>query len=120
MSFGYVRRRLPRALLTLSGRSGPVEIEFVIDTGFDGELALPSEMARQLDISAQGHKSLALADGSLIVSPFVTAASVWDEEPRATEVLVLDGNPLLGVVLLQEFLLQAEMQEGGEVLLEPL
>lgn len=104
----------------LPGRSGAIEVEFVVDTGFDGELAVPPDLARRLDILAQGHKSLELADGSIIVSPFVTIELDWEDELRPTEVLVLDGSPLLGAALMDGNLLQAEMQEGGEVFLEPL
>jgi len=44
----------------------------------------------------------------------------WDEDPRPTDVLLLEGTPLLGVNLLAGSLLQAEMTDGGEVSIELL
>jgi len=44
----------------------------------------------------------------------------WNEEQRSTEVLILEGDPLLGTVLLREYLIQMEMTEGGQVAIEPL
>ena len=44
----------------------------------------------------------------------------WNGETRTTEVLVLEGEPLLGTVLMRENLLQVEMTDGGEVIIEPL
>ncbi len=44
----------------------------------------------------------------------------WDDEPRSTEVLALEGEPLIGTRLLREMLLQAEMSDGGTVQIEPL
>lgn len=38
---GLVRDRFPTVVLQVRGRSGQREIEFIVDTGFDGELALP-------------------------------------------------------------------------------
>ena len=45
---------------------------------------------------------------------------IWGDEERITEVLALENPPLLGVGLMDGHLLQAEMQTGGEVSLEPL
>ena len=37
MIAGNIRDRLPRASLTLPGRVGDLTLEFVVDTGFDGD-----------------------------------------------------------------------------------
>jgi len=44
----------------------------------------------------------------------------WQGESRLTEVLILDGSPLLGVVLREGFHWGADRETGGEVSLEPL
>jgi predicted aspartyl protease len=46
---GEFRDGHPRARLTLNGLAGQLELEFVVDTGFDGDLALPGHLARQLE-----------------------------------------------------------------------
>ncbi len=51
MMLGHVRQRFPRVLL-MPGQAGPLEIEFIVDTAFDGDLAVPSELALRLDAQA--------------------------------------------------------------------
>ena len=44
----------------------------------------------------------------------------WNDELRSTEVLILEGDPLLGTVFLQDYLVQMEVTEGGQIAIEPL
>ena len=120
MSFGQVRRRFPRTHLTLPGQDGPLAVEFIVDTGFDGELSLPSHLARLLDAEIAGRQTLVLADGTTIFSPYYRVVLDWEEEDRLTEVLLLDGDPLLGVQLIEGYWLHSQMTSGGEVDIEPL
>ncbi len=63
---------------------------------------------------------ISLADGTFRLRPYHELMLVSDDGARRTEVLQIEGNPLLGVGFLSENLLQAEMTDGGEVLVEPL
>lgn len=120
MILGHVRDNFPRVALSLPGPSGLLSIEFIIDTGFDGELALPGVLMHQLSSTYAGDRPIQLADGSERQRPSFQVLLEWDEDLRPTEVLVLDGVPLLGVNLLEGSLLQAEMTSGGQVQIEPL
>ena len=120
MILGHVRDNLPRITLPLPGITGQVFIEFIVDTGFDGELALPSALVHQLEATYQGDKPILLADSFARSQPSFVVFLEWEDEPRPTEILVLEGVPLLGSVLLASSLLQAEMTDGGEVSVEPL
>lgn len=120
MILGQVRRRFPRVVLTLPGRGGPFDVEFTVDTAFDGDLALPPELAQRLDAQPSGNRALSLAGGPLFVSAACEIQLDWGNEDRLTEVLILDGNPLLGVVLMDGFHVGADMEPGGDVSLEPL
>jgi len=91
-----------------------------VDTGFEGELALPSDLLRRLDATYAGDRPVVLADGSLTRRPCFGVAAEWDEETRVIEVIELEGKPLLGVELMEESLLQVEMTTGGQVSIEPL
>lgn len=44
----------------------------------------------------------------------------WAHGPRHIEVLVMDGDPLIGTGLIQGMLLQVEGVESGEVIIEQL
>ena len=120
MRRGHVRDRFARLMLALPSRDGVANVEFVVDTGFDGELALPSGLLTTLDAAYAGDRPLLLADGSVRRHPFYQVIMEWDEEERIIEVIALDGNPLLGVELLEGNLFQSEMTDGGEVTVEPL
>lgn len=120
MLLGEVQDFFPRLTLTLPGADGPLDVEFIIDTGFYGEMALPGRLLRRLDVEPLARRSLVLADGSARVSPAAELVLDWDGEPRLTEVLELDGSPLIGAILLNEFSLHSQMTSGGEVLIEPL
>jgi clan AA aspartic protease len=97
-----------------------VRIDFVIDTGFEGDLALPAHLLRHVADRPAGVRNHALADGSILGCPCYNATLDWNGEDRLTEVLMLEGVPLIGTALLEDYLLQIEMTEGGEVVLDPL
>ncbi len=120
MIFGHVRDRFPRITLTLPGLNGPMSIEFIVDTGFDGDLAVPGALAAQMEAAESEFRYISAAGGSARLSQALEVVLDWDNEERITEVIVLENAPLLGVGLMEGCLLQAEMQTGGEVVLEPL
>ena len=120
MTVGHVRDNFPRVSLTLPGRSKPILVEFLIDTGFEGELSLPQLVADQVEAEFFANRPVRLGDGSLRQRPAYKFVLEWDEEARLTEILILENTPLLGVELLAGSLLQLEMQDGGEVQIEPL
>lgn len=119
--YGHVRDGFPRIGLKLPARNGKsLFIEFIVDTGFDGELALPGWIISDLAIIESSIRPIMLADGTLRQRPSHELMLEGDEEPRRTEVLEIDGNPLLGVVFLSDNLLQVEMTDSGEVTVESL
>lgn len=120
MITGSVRDRFPRVTLTLTSLSAVVEVEFILDTAFDGELSIPPDIAMELGLRPVGYRSMLLADGTLRRSQYYRTLVEWDDETRQTEIVLLDSNPLLGVELLKDLLIRIEMAEQGEVRLEDL
>ena len=125
MTVGTFRNGHPRVVLTLPGREGPFDVEFIVDTGFEGDLALPAELARRLDAPPGGPRIRALADGSRVRCTVYEVwsdeiAMEWEPDARLIEILVLEGNPLVGMQLLNDRHLHVEVTEGGEVLIEPI
>lgn len=120
MIIGLVRGNSPRVRLPLPGLSGPIEVEFVVDTGFEGDLALPPSLLRRLDVVPL-ERRLALMPDSREEEVFAYEAEMeWDDELRLVEVLELEGKPLLGMLLLSTSHLHMEGNEGGEIIIEPL
>ncbi len=110
----------PRVHLALAGEDGVLTFEFIVDTGFEGDATLPGHLAGRLGGEPAGFRRRALAGGSIGNLPFYEARLNWEDADRVVEVLILEGQPLIGTTLMEGFLLQVEVQEGGEVTLEPL
>lgn len=120
MIVGHVRDRFPRVTLTLSAVDGPVDVEFLVDTGFDGDLSLPPPLLARIDGPVVSYARVVMADGSRRRIPAYEVEVEWDGERRVVEAVALDGQPLLGVVLMGGCNLQVEMFEGGEVSIETM
>ncbi len=120
MIYGHVRDNFPYVMLTLPGQGGPLTVECLVDTGFEGDLALPSALVIRLDATFAYEKEVRMADGSVRKRPHYEMSLDWNEEPRLTQILLLESVPLMGSMLRQNHLLQIEMIDGGEVSLEPL
>jgi clan AA aspartic protease len=97
-----------------------LDIEFIIDTGFDGDLAVSGTIARRLPGQPSSFTKRALADGTVVVCPVYDLIMAVEGEIRNVKVLVLPGNPLLGTTFLMDSLLTIEVTEDGEVTAEPL
>ena len=120
MILGRVRERFPRISLRLPGLDGPFSVEFIVDTAFDGDLALPAHLISRVATSYVAFRRVRLADGYESNQEYRKVEIAWDEDVIPVEVLILETTPLIGVLLMENYFLQAEMQNGGEVSLEPL
>ena len=115
---GHVRDNFPRVILSLPGPQSYINIEFVLDTGFDGELSIPSALIRELNTNFVTNRDILLADGSVRLTSLYEIMLDWDDDIRSTEVIVLEGRPLLGTLLLEGCQLQIDMNNGGEVVID--
>ena len=90
----------PRVSVTVrSGTGAEHGIEALIDTGFNGGLALPPHFIEALDLSLVGRERMLLASGDLhVVRTYRAHVEVEDRgcSARALEA----GEPLIGMVLL--------------------
>ena len=91
-----------------------------MDTGFEGDLALPSEVIRHLDATYAGEQDILLADFVPRSVDIYKAVIDWQGDERTVEIMVMEGRPLLGTFLLEGNLIQIEMYTGGPVNIEPL
>jgi len=112
MTIGYWCAGFPCLTLTLLGGREPISLEFVVETGFNGEVALRDSLIGRLGASPKRAHYLELAGGFRQLS--------YSYELLLEKVLALDGNPLIGNELWKDQSLQAENMEGGDVFFEPL
>ena len=117
---GEWRNGFPRVTLTLLSERGPTAVEFIVDTGFNGDIALPESMLAEMGLFPSSTHYVELAGGFRQRCFAYQMMLEWDDEERLAEVLTLDGNPLVGNGLWQGFVLQAENLSPGEVLFEPV
>lgn len=92
-----------------------MDIEAVLDTGFNGSLTLPTVAIEQLGLSWLGRGLAILANGAEEQCDLYTAAVVWDGIPRRILVESAETEPLLGMALLRGHFVSVEVVEGGSV-----
>lgn len=97
-----------------------LSIEFVIDTGFAGELTLPPAAVAALRLPFIEMMTANLADDSVASVTVHAATIVWDGVEREAAVLAMGRRPLLGTALLDGFNLSADFADGGSVTIQRL
>ena len=98
-----------------------VTFNVVIDTGFNGDVQLPSRDIARLSLPQVGIIDTVLADGSVVESQAHGATVLWLGNRRT--VRVVDGEegiPLVGANLLWDSITTIEWQFGGRVSIEPI
>ncbi len=91
----------------------------VVDTAFNRFLTLPPSLVAELDLPLVGVSQVVLANGSEEMLDMHSATVLWDGVPRDVDVLVADTTPLVGMSLLDGYVLHVQVREGGRVVIEP-
>ena len=94
--------------------------EFILDTGFDGDLSLPRRTLQRLEVLFESRLPVELADGSRSTAPIWQATALWDGERRTITVMESEGEPLLGMNLLWGNHIALEAKALGGVVIERL
>lgn len=90
-----------------------LSVEFVIDTGFTGELTLPPAAIASLGLPYSHSDVVRLADNSAVKVPVYIATLLWNGQIREVSVLATGRRPLLGTALLNDQELRVQFREGG-------
>lgn len=93
--------------------------EAVIDTGFNGDLTLPSEEFVELGLPLVGRRRVTLGDGSQQFVDVYEASVEWDGQARSVQIDSAQVQPLIGMELMRGYNLHIEVVEGGAVSLQP-
>lgn len=107
-------------VVLLLADQGERSIGCVVDTGFEGELALPPATVASLGLSPGGQTWTKLADDSHTSVPVFNAVVLWDDQEVDISVMAMGSRPLVGTELLQGFNLSADFEEDGQLALTPL
>lgn len=117
---GLVLGRHAVVSLTVGGAGRAREVDFVLDTGFVGFLTLPIGDIASLGLPLVGIQKITLAGDVPRIVDAHRCTVEWDGRRRSAEVLAMDGDPLLGMSLLDGHDVRLEVTDGGPVSIEPL
>jgi clan AA aspartic protease len=97
-----------------------LQIEFVIDTGFEGALTLPVAAVAALQLPFRTRFDARLADASRVTVRVHEATIVWDGQNTDVAVFAMGQRPLLGTALLDGFNLNVDFIDNGPATLQRL
>lgn len=106
--------------LRVSGPNGhQQDIEFILDTGFQSELRLPTDLALALELAPAAFRTTYYANGPAGKEPQCPASLTWFGAERRVTVSVGDQrcDPLIGVGLLQGCTMSVTFTPGETVTL---
>lgn len=92
----------------------------IVDTGFTGDLTLPSEHIRELGLEMMAPIDALVANDATFRLDSYRGVALWQGERRAVRVIEAEGTPLIGIGLLWGSLLTAEITGNGAVTITPL
>ena len=95
-------------------------LEFLVDTGFTGEIILPEEIVAELGLQYETQMTSYLADGSAIQTHVFNAIVLWHGEQRQVEILALGDRPLLGMSMLEDNDIAIRCRDHGLVEIETI
>jgi clan AA aspartic protease len=110
---------LIRVTIHGTGRA-TLEIEALIDTGYNGELTLPARDIEVLDLVWRRRGRALLADGSTSMFDTYEGFVTWDGSLRPIEVDAAETDPLVGMALLSGYELTIQAVPGGAVTITAL
>ena len=102
-----------RVTLSLVHKERSLDVEFLVDTGFNGFLALPTSIVQQLGLPLATVQLGTTADGRVSYFDTVNVCVIWHDRPKFIRAQVLD-EPMLGTRFLSGHDMQARWEVGGE------
>jgi clan AA aspartic protease len=97
-----------------------VEIDCVIDTGFEGALTLPPDIVAALGLPYVTRISANLANDMNVMTRIHQATIIWHGIEREVAVLAMGRRPLIGTALIEDYHLSVDFYEGGSVVIDEI
>ena len=110
--------RIPLPVLDVAGYEQVIDA--LLDTGFDGWLALPYALISSLQLLWVIELPVRFGDGRVELIDHYEATVVWDGVEHLVDVRALDGDILIGMALLTGYDLRARVVIGGDVAIEAI
>ena len=97
-----------------------VQLEFVIDTGFEGALTMPTDMIAELGLPFIEEMTAKPANGETVRTDVHISRIIWDETEVEASVPALGSRPLLGTSLLAGKDLVAQFVDAGLITIDAI
>ncbi|MEX2213948.1 MAG: hypothetical protein WD768_07460 [Phycisphaeraceae bacterium] len=107
-------------LRVIGPRGDAILVDFVLDTEFSGALSLPSKYIRQLKLEWYHETAAILADGSTVAFDVFDGAVEWHGTIVAVKIDAAEGDPMIGMELMQGHRVTLDIIAGGRVTIAPL
>ena len=105
--------------LSIQGPDGwALDIEAVVDTGYQGFIALPPTMVAELALPFSHTTWMILADDTEASFAAHRATVLWDGQSREIDAHVAGATPLIGMLLLDGYSLRVDVKVGGRVVID--
>lgn len=92
----------PRLNVKVEGLRGVIELDAIVDTGFNGDLCIPMTVAVQLGLILEYVHEVQLADGSRKRVPVYSCNAELNGLKQRAEVILTDGtDALIGANMLK-------------------
>lgn len=92
----------------------------MIDTGFNGDVAMPLLQIRELALTPDDAVVVTMANDESELFDTYHGSVIWDGQRLPVQVIATEGRLLIGTDLLWGSLLSAEITEHGAVTISPL
>jgi clan AA aspartic protease len=116
MIHGIVSQNLEAVIqLQLRGPLGALDVQAVIDTGFNGSISIPESIAHQLGLSRLALMNAYLADGTDVSYGAYPVEVEWDGTSRILLASAIGDECLVGMTLLHGCDLHIRVEAGGQV-----
>jgi clan AA aspartic protease len=103
----------PQVDVVVGGTRGNVQVKACLDTGFDGDICVPTEVAVTLGLELIGCEPIELADGSRKPELVFKGYAILLGKKRVVEILLTDSEEsLVGTGLLAECRLSIDFSTG--------
>jgi clan AA aspartic protease len=109
---------IPLGVLDNTGRSWPINA--VVDTGFTGDVSLPTSTIRSLSLRPLGQRLFTLADGELSVMNAYSGRVLWHERQHDVVVIQSEDTAIIGMNLIWGNRVTLEARTDGDVSIEEL
>ena len=113
-------RELVMPIRVLDANQHAHRVEAVVDTGFEGYLSLSPDWISDLGLRFVQHIDMVVATGRIFQVNSYHGIVIWRGQRRPIRILEAEGRPLIGINLLWNSLLTAEITDNGTVNITPL